>query len=368
MDVTQPFKLLIKPRRPMDALEHPTPQSKKKVWRYLLILVVLGLAVNILLPRIGNLQNAMKIVESMTWWAVLLAILAEVGCYIGYGYTLASIMAINNRILGVMKGALIALASASIGLVAGGWVGASATTFGFMRKNGADRSTATMAGVLPSILLNGVIEAVAIVGIIVLFMMRKLSQSNLIEYIVFLVILTTFSFSGLIALYFPKTTFNVVNWVLWHWARLKKKLYDPEKTYDLVTNFIDSWKALGKGRWKKPLLGAAVYIIVDMLCLYFFFVAAGYQVNPGVLFAGYGIPYLIAKIAFLFPGGIGVIEASMAAIFNSLGVPGEVSAVVIIGYRLTSFWMPMILGFPASGILTRMAKNEPISGQFGSAD
>ena len=358
MDISRPFQLLIKPRKQMEPLENPTPKSKKKVWRYLLILVVLGLAVNVLLPRIGNLQNAWSLVESMTWWAVVLAILAEAGSYVGYGYTLASIMAINNRILAVLKGALIALASASIGLVAGGWVGASATTFGFMRKSGADRSTATMAGVLPSILLNGVIESVAIIGIIVLFMMKKLALTTLIQYIVFLFILAFFSFSGLLALYFPKAAFAVANWVLWYWSRLKKRPYDPEKTQDLVSNFIDTWKALGKGRWKRPLLGAVLYIFFDMLCLYFFFVAAGYQIDPGVLFAGYGIPYLIAKIAFLFPGGIGVIEASMAAIFKSLGVPGEVSAVVIIGYRLVSFWMPMILGFFASGLLSRMAKSE----------
>lgn len=361
MDISQPFKLIIKTRRPMDALENPTPKSKKKVWRYLLIMVVLGLAVNVLLPRIGNLQNAMLIVESMTWWAVLLAVIAQASCYLGYGFTLSSIMAINNKRLTYVKGALIALASASIGLVAGGWVGASATTFGFMRKNGADRSTATMAGVLPSILLNGVIESVAIIGIIVLFMMKKLARTTLLEYIIFLVILAVFSFSGLIALYFPKAAFAVANWVLWYWARFRKKPYDPEKTFDLVNNFIDTWKALGKGRWKRPLLGAAVYILFDMLCLYLFFIAAGYQINPGVLFAGYGIPYLIAKIAFLFPGGIGVIEASMAAIFKSLGVPGEVSAVVIIGYRLVSFWLPMILGFFASGILSRMSKSESIS-------
>ena len=360
MDISRPFQLLIKPRRQMNALENPTPKRKKKVWRYLLILLVLGLAVNVLLPRIGNLQNAMNIVKSLTWWAVLLAVLAQVSAYFGYGFILSSIMAINNKTLSFVKGALISLASASIGLVAGGWVGASATTFGFMRKNGADSSTATMAGVLPSILLNGVIESVAIVGIIVLFMMKKLALTTLIQYIVFLFILAFFSFSGLIALYFPKGAFSVANWVLWHWARLKKRPYNPENTYDLVNNFIDTWKALGKGRWKKPLLGAVLYILFDMLCLYFFFVAAGYQINPGVLFAGYGIPYLIAKIAFLFPGGIGVIEASMAALFKNLGVPGEVSAVVIIGYRLVSFWMPMILGFFASGLLSRMAKNKDL--------
>jgi uncharacterized protein (TIRG00374 family) len=89
-----------------------------------------------------------------------------------------------------------------------------------------------------------------------------------------------------------------------------------------------------------------------MLTLFFMFVAADYRVAPGTLFAGYGLPFLLAKMAFIFPGGIGVIEGSMAALFTSLQVPKSVSAVVVLGYRFLSFWMPALFGFLAAAYLS----------------
>ena len=36
----------------------------------------------------------------------------------------------------------------------------------------------------------------------------------------------------------------------------------------------------------------------------------------------------------------------MVAIYEGLGVPSAVSVVVILGYRLISFWIPTLLGLP----------------------
>jgi len=90
-----------------------------------------------------------------------------------------------------------------------------------------------------------------------------------------------------------------------------------------------------------------------MLTLYFLFIAAGYNVSPAVLFAGYGLPFILAKLAFLFPGGLGVIEGSMVVLYDSLQVPNSISVVVVLGYQLLSFWMPTLLGFAATAYLSR---------------
>jgi len=76
---------------------------------------------------------------------------------------------------------------------------------------------------------------------------------------------------------------------------------------------------LGNGGWQRPLLGAVVNTGFDMLTLYFFFIAAGYPVGLGILVVGYGLPLLLGKIAFLLPGGIGVVESTMAALYTGLG-------------------------------------------------
>jgi uncharacterized membrane protein YbhN (UPF0104 family) len=44
------------------------------------------------------------------------------------------------------------------------------------------------------------------------------------------------------------------------------------------------------------LLGAIANIGFDMLTLYFLFVAAGHNVSLGILFAGYGLPLMLAMV------------------------------------------------------------------------
>ena len=353
MDITRPFVALAPPKKRMIELEQHTPPTRKKIWRYLIVVLILGLAVNLLLPRIADLRGAWSVVQGFAWWAVLLAFLAEVGAYLGYGYCLRSIVAIHDYDLSLTKGSLIALGSYSIGLVAGGWVSATAAMFGFMRKENVNRANSTMAGILPALLINIAIELVAILGIIYLLIVGQLTQGQLFRYSLFLFILTLVSVGIFAAVLFPKLAYKTANWALWHFARLKKQPYDPAKTRAMVTSLLNAWKGLSNGRWVKPLLGAIIYIGLDMLCLYFMFVAAGFPINPGVLFAGYGLPFLLSKIAFIFPGGIGVIEASMAALFTSLGVANEFAIVVIIAFRLFSFWLPLLFGFLAAAILSR---------------
>lgn len=357
MDITLP-RLRTTDRKNVNDFEIEKPQNKRKTWRVIVIMVLLGLAVNLVLPKVMDIRHAFEVVREMTWWAVALAFLAEGLAYLGYGYCLQALLDIHNHRLNIVTGAMIAMSSFSIGLVAGGWIGAAAATYRFVNKSGASKSSATIAGILPSMLVNGAIILVSVVGIAFLALTDRITQAQLIQYGIFLLFLIIFTYIYLLALVFPATTYKVVNWALWHWARLRKKPYDPAKTKQNVNGMLQAWKSLRKGSWFRPLLGAFAYILFDMTCLYLIFFAAGYRLNFGVLFAGYGIPFLIAKIAFILPGGVGVIEATMAAIFSSLGVPKEISIVAVIGFRLISFWLPTFVGLSLSPFLTRGKASE----------
>jgi hypothetical protein len=358
MDITLP-RLRTIGRKNVNDFEIEKPQNKKKTWRVIVILVLLGLAVNLVLPKMMDIRHAFEVVREMTWWAVALAVLAEGLAYLGYGYCLRALLDLHNHRLSIFEGAMISMASFSIGLVAGGWIGAAAATYRFVNKSGASKSSSTIAGILPSMLVNAGIILVSVVGITFLALTDRITQSQLIQYGFFLLFLIIFTYGYLLALVFPTATYKVVNWALWHWARFRKKPYDPAKTRQNVNRLLQAWKSLRKGSWFRPLLGALAYILFDMTCLYLVFFAAGYQLHLGVLFAGYGIPFLVAKIAFILPGGVGVIEATMAALFTSLGVPKEISIVAVIGYRLISFWLTTFVGLALSPFLTRKKAIEP---------
>jgi len=71
-----------------------------------------------------------------------------------------------------------------------------------------------------------------------------------------------------------------------------------------------------------------------------------------VLLTGYGLPLLLGKAVFL-PGGVGIVESTMTAIYTSHGISSEIVVVVILGYRLLSFWIPALFGFPLVAYLQR---------------
>ena len=50
------------------------------------MLLLLGLGVHFLLPRITELEQSLQVLKSMLWWAVILAFLAQFLSYLGSGY------------------------------------------------------------------------------------------------------------------------------------------------------------------------------------------------------------------------------------------------------------------------------------------
>jgi uncharacterized protein (TIRG00374 family) len=58
-------------------------------------------------------------------------------------------------------------------------------------------------------------------------------------------------------------------------------------------------------------------------------------------------------MAFMIPGGVGVIESTMVGFYAGLGVPAPVTVVVVLAYRILSFWLPLLLGFPLIMVLQK---------------
>lgn len=335
----------------MSENERTFPALRLHPWRYLPILIILGLVVHLLVPQIAALEKSWAVIQAMTWWVVILAIVAQVLSYIGSGYMLHTIMAINQQKLSTLKGILITMAANSIGLVAGGWVSGDAATFGWVRQETHDGNDAALASTLPTMLNNVILAVVSGIGVIYLLAIHDLSQGQLLGFSVVLLLICLLMAGAVATFRYPEPATRLAVKLSGRSAKMRHKAFQPQDTMVSVQRFIQSWQSLGHGRWMRPALGALANTGFDMLTLYLMFIAAGHRVGPGVLFAGYGLPYMLGKIAFVFPGGVGVVEAGMVALYGSLGVPNEVSAVVILGYRLISFWIPSLLGFAAAAYL-----------------
>ena len=317
------------------------------------ILAILGLAVHLILPQITSLEHSWKVLTTLTPWAVGLAFVAQALSYLGSGYMLQIILGLAHQSLKLFSSTLIVLGAASVGMVAGGMVGSAAAIYRWTSQENDHPEGATLASILPSIFNNLVLVLVSLFGLVHLLIMHNLSQAQLIGFSAIILILGLVISAVILSLHHRAQAMAAVLWGVSHLARLRRKPFDSDASRMSTNNLFSAWDSLRRGAWKGTALGAILNVAFDMLTLFFLFVAAGHSVSPGVLLAGYGLPLLLGKMAFVVPGGVGVVEGSMAALYNGLGVPESVTVVVVLGYRLISFWLPSLSGFPIAAFLQR---------------
>jgi len=137
-----------------------------------------------------------------------------------------------------------------------------------------------------------------------------------------------------------------------------KRALTQAGTAELVEEVLSAVALLARARGQTlALLVMAFFIhIFDLLSLVIVFAAVGRLPHLGVMIAGYGLAYLAGFVS-LVPSGLGVFEASMTAVYVSLGIPLATAAVVTLIYRLVSLWLPLLVGYVEFHLVLRPEKS-----------
>ncbi len=350
--------------------------SPKAIARRLGTLLFLGIAVHLVLPEIASLEHSWQVVLSMRQWAVALALAAQAVSYTGSGYLLQATVGLVRQRLSLWRSVLVVLGSASIGLVAGGTVGSSAATFRWTSEEGGSVESAALATLVPSLVNSLTIVLVSMFGLIRLLLAHALSQAQLISFGAMLATLAAAAVAAALALAHEAHATAILLRLGERVARLRRHTFDADSARKRIADLFGAWGAVRAGAWHRLALGSLVNVAFDMLPLLALFAAAGDRITVGVLLAGYGLPLLLGRMAFVIPGGVGVVESSMAALYSSLGIPSANAVIVVLGYRLISFWLPSLLGFPVAAYLSnaqggrrrpRRPRTPPTQGHSASA-
>jgi uncharacterized protein (TIRG00374 family) len=330
--------------------------SKKKIVQNIATLLIFGVGIYLLLPQITTLKNSWQVLLKMLPYAIALAFLVQVISYLGSGYLLKKTLEISHKIVTLGRSTLIVMGAASISLVAGGTVGSSTAIFHWTKGKTGSVSGSTLASLLPSLFNSLMLVVVSIFGLFHLILVHDLSRTQLIGFSLTLLFLGIVIAASILASRYRNRASLAILWISSHWALIIHKDFDPEPTQKEVDGLFLAWDELWRGKWHQLVLGSFLNVFFDMMTLYFLFIAAGHTISFGVLLSGYALPLLLGKMAFVLPGGVGVVESSMAALFTSLGIPNTSAVVVVLGYRLISFWFPSLLGFPIAAFLQKSVK------------
>ena len=71
--------------------------------------------------------------------------------------------------------------------------------------------------------------------------------------------------------------------------------------------------------------------------------AVGADPRPSLILLAYAVAGVIGLLP-ITPGGIGVVEASLAGFLALAGLDGAQAVLATLAYRLASYWLPMLAG------------------------
>jgi glycosyltransferase 2 family protein len=307
------------------------------------VLILLGLGVYLFLPQFARIGHAFQLVSTLKIPLVTVSIGAQVLSYLGSGYLLRTVVKLAAKPVSVVDGALLTAGANSIGTLGGGILGTAGMTYLWLRRRGVNPGAAGLGGWLPIFLNNFTLAVVSLAGLAVLLFLKKSSGVLVVSLCLAILILGGGAGFLLWCLAYRAKLMPMAMGITGFIARLRHKVQDRPATEAAVGRLLEGWDALLKGGWHGPVLGALLNTGFDMLTLALLFLAAGHGVNIPVLVAGYGVPQLLGKLTVIL-GGIGIVEATMIGLYATLGVPRPIAVIVVLGYRLLSFWLPTLAG------------------------
>jgi uncharacterized protein (TIRG00374 family) len=118
--------------------------------------------------------------------------------------------------------------------------------------------------------------------------------------------------------------------------------------------------------WGQAVLRSAGNVLFDYLALLAALVATGARPRASLVLLAYVTAVVLGSIP-ITPGGLGFVEAGLAATLVLAGVPGPQATLATLAYRLVSYWLPIAAGPVAYALFRRRAARWRAQGRAARA-
>jgi len=340
-----------------------------KSMRKLLIALLLLLGCAFLFSRITDLQQVAETLRKGDWRWLLFALAIQLAYVVNTG---ASFWAIY-RLLGmnekIERLTLLAQAANFVIVIApSAGMGGIAVFAADARKRGHSTGRVTTAAALFVLYDYLATLIVVLMGLLVLFRRDKLHASE-ISAAVFILLLAI-ALASLLYLGMQSGE-KLAAALAWIGSRINRVLgiFTKRKQLDLESarNFaLDAAEGLVQARRSPdglllPFALAMSNKALMMAILFLMFLAFGQPFSIGTLVAGYAVGYLFTIVSPT-PSGIGFVETAMTLGLNSLRVPLAPAALIVLGYRAYTLWLPFLYGMLAIRWVGRSSEEDPAQG------
>jgi uncharacterized protein (TIRG00374 family) len=301
-----------------EAEEHKPARAR---WlRLALTIGILGFAIHILLPQIGEVGDALHALRTGRWHYLGLALIGSALTYMTGAWLVDAATSLRLPYLRTVLEQLAASMMAVITPARLGWV---AVTDSYLQKAGADEHTAHTATTL-AMIITFTSHIVLLVVLIPLLPTLRLPEITLpsTQVIVEVVALTLVVVG--VVFWVPASRRRILGDLAGMIRAVPAVLGDPRRSTVMVLAAV-----AGNLAFAIALIGAV----------------AAYGPVPSPL--GVLVAYMFAaSIAALSPtpGGLGAMEAALVAALTRLGIEPGSAVAAALTFRLVTFWLPLPIG------------------------
>lgn len=317
--------------------------AAKRLLKFSFIATSLGLAVHLVLLSAPGIQRSFLVLKRLNPGLILVAIALETGSNLALAQLYRVSVASFGHDIGFLQALRLSMGMFTLARILPGG-GAAAAVFGAAQLSELEVEPAPAA---TSVLVAGVLGMVTLAAIVGVgaggsLLRGDLSPGYIAPVAILLGLLVVLGYLAHRIARNASIMQGLVGRLEAALRRfgLKKNLSEIREIVEELSSRMPSVREL------KPMFGwSGLNWLLDVAVLWLVFAALGYRLHVGVLLVGYGVANVVTALP-VTPGGLGLVEAGMSSAFAAFGVPGATAVVGVLGYRLLSYWLPVLAGVP----------------------
>jgi uncharacterized membrane protein YbhN (UPF0104 family) len=309
----------------------PTAQLERFRWRTVVSTVALTIAAYLIIGQVSGVNVLGTLSRANPGWLAV-AVLGSAVTYLAAAENLAAFV---PRRLSIWRGFLVQLSTAFVGLAMPPTVGHVAVNARYLHREQVDEGTIAAAVTMSQIV--NVVTTVLLLTVFALLTGSGLSRFKIAPGADVLIGLAVIAAAVIVLLAVPQTRGKLAGTVWPHlrgvWPRLLDAVSHPLRL------------AVSAGA---NLLLSAAYLVAFIAAL------RSVGVHPAILAAA--VVYLAGNAvgsAAPTPGGLGGVEAVLAAGLTAIGIPAHQAIPAVLVFRIATFWLPIPVGWISYLVLRR---------------
>ncbi|MDQ6837240.1 MAG: YbhN family protein [Actinomycetota bacterium] len=322
--------------------------------RLVALVALAAIAVNLVAGRRTELEGAATILGDLRWGWLVLAFSIEITSVVAFAEVERRMLCAGGLRVGLWPLTGIALAGNSVqNSLPGGVAWASVFAYRQFRVRGADDVLAAWTMVAVEILSGASLALLAGVGVALAG--DTATELNLVGTILVMAVVAV-AVVVVVRRRGGHVPITVGSWVL---RMIQRLVHRPRgNAHDIVSK---AWQRLmvitpSRRDWLIGLGWSEVNWLADCACLAIAFLAVGATVPWQGLVLAYGAGQLAANLP-ITPGGLGVVEGSLAIALVAYGNNEASTVAAVLLYRVVSFWAMLPLGWTAWAVLTARTRH-----------